>query len=175
MQAARLWPDGLGHGRLLVAPASAIVRIEAPRLAPRLELAGRTFLAKREFHLTILGREKAGQLAAAAGGIEEAARLIRKAWRGASVRIEAGDELWMLDEPPIASIVLECRVEGGETFFRALSEAGALFEPPPWHVTLYLSGSGKGIGVHSVEELERLGRRLDADEREMCLRAASGS
>lgn len=174
MQPKALWPNGLGRGRLLVSPSSAIVRVEAPRIAPRLELAGRAFLAKREFHVTLLGREGSRRLAEAAGGSAQAARLVRKAWRGAAVRIEPGDELWMLDEPPAASIVLECRLQGGETFFETLSACGVVLEPPPFHVTLYLSGAGKGIGVHSAGELERLGRRLASHEREVFLLAARG-
>jgi hypothetical protein len=46
---------------------------------------------------------------------------------------------------------------------RAIATALALeSEPPPAHVTLYTRPGGKGIGIHTRAELERLSSPLDA-------------
>ncbi len=157
------------RGRLARHTDGAIIQIELPPLPPAIEFSGRTFAAKRDYHVSLLGRE----ILRRAGLSEMPARedAIRRAARGKRFSIELLDDFWLLREGEAATLIRVCAVDGAEEFFRHFeSEAGVIVDRPPYHITLYTHATDKGVGLCSVEDLRRLGRRLDADESGALLR-----
>ncbi len=136
----------------------------------RIELAGREFDVKSEFHVTLLGRE----ILLHAGLIDmpALAHAIRHAARGVSLDVQLIDDLRLVSEDEAATIIQMCSVTGSEEFFqRFAGHTGRTIARPPYHVTLYTSGTRKGISLRSEAELQRLGRPLAPDERRIFLRS----
>ena len=133
-----------------------LLRLPPPPLAPMLEWVGRAFRAKRELHVTLLNRAAAEQL----GG-----EAIARAAFGLKFEVHLRDDIWVVRERSAATIIRTCEVEGASDFYRALA-----FEPPPLHVTLYVSGTSRGIGLATAADLERLGTQQAAADRDALLR-----
>jgi hypothetical protein len=156
-------------GIFLPRPGGAIVHIELPALLPTIELAGRFFQVKSEFHVTLLGREILRR--AGLPDSPEIRRAIRGAASGVEFTVEFLDDFRLASEGEAASIVRICRVAGAEEFFhRFESHLRSPIPRPPYHVTLYVAGTRKGIAICSPSDLERLGRHLDPRECETLLR-----
>jgi hypothetical protein len=137
----------------------ALVHIGMPALPVAIEVFGRLFKAKREFHVTLLGR----QILRRAGlpGDTRTETAIRHAARGTAFAVELHDDLWILTAGEAATIIRMCSVAGAEDFFaRFETETGVSVERPPYHVTLYTSATPTGIGLATKADLERYGRRL---------------
>lgn len=147
------------RGTLACRRDGALVHIRLPALPVTIEVSGRLFKAKREFHVTLLGR----QILRRAGlpGDARTENAIRQAARGTAFAVELHDDLWILTAGEAATIIRMCSVAGAEDFFvRFEAETGVSVERPPYHVTLYTSATSAGIGVASKAELEHCGRRL---------------
>ena len=158
--------------RFRCAETSAILQIEAPAVPNEIAFAGRTWRAKREFHITLLGGEAMVRIASAT---DKPVTTIRRIARQSRMAVEPKDSFWILEEPPVASIIVECDVIGDRGFYdRVETSLGVRLDPPPFHITLFTSGSLKGIGIHSRVELGELGSRLDG-EQDARLAAAIGS
>jgi hypothetical protein len=158
------------RGDLIRRRDGALVHIEIPPLPATIELSGRSFKAKHEFHVTLLGRQilrRAGLLGAAATETS-----IRHAARGKTFTVELCDDLWILIEGEAATIIRMCNVAGAEDFFVCFeSETGMSVERPPYHVTLYTTATSTGIGIASKADLERCGQRLPAAQSDELLRS----
>jgi hypothetical protein len=137
-----------------------------PTIASTIELGGDRFKAKKEFHVTLVGSGRAEELAK---GKSDAAvdDAIDTAVEGRRFAIRLLEEGWRLSRVRERTIILLCEVDGAEEFFTRLEQnLGRSIERPPYHVTLYMAASQKGIGLATRKELERKGRRLSADEME---------
>ena len=143
----------------------------APPLAPRLVLPEITLAAKEELHLTLLSSAEAESLDAATGAPD--------AWRQllvdgpiapASVLLTGAWWLLRADKPdgPAWSVVAMARCPPFDRFRARTAAAtdGAVAGDAPPHVTLYVAGDARGIGLPSraVFEARRL-RRLGRAER----------
>lgn len=133
-----------------------LLRLPSLRIVPALEWSGRNFVAKREFHVTLLNRATAEH-----SGGESIARAVS----GVNFEVRLLDEIWLVEEGSAAAIVRMCEVEGAAALYRALA-----VDRPPLHVTLYLSGTVRGIGLATSADLERLGTRLTAADCDTLLR-----
>ncbi len=157
------------EGTLLCRPDGAIVHVVLPPMPPTLDFAGRTFRLKHEFHVTLLGRgilSRAGLL-----GRPDLGTAIRSAARGMRFSVELDDALWIVEQGDAATIIRMCSVTGSADFYeRFETNTGVRIEPPPCHVTLYGSGTAKGIGIATAADLARCGRRLARDDAERLLR-----
>lgn len=136
-----------------------------------IEFDGRAFRAKSGFHVTLLGRE----ILTRAGLIDfpDLESAIRSAARGVKFSVDFRDEYWLISEKQAGTIIRMCDVNGADEFYRNFEgQTGQVIERPPYHVTLYTSGTAKGIGVTTAGDLERLGRRLSADDVHVFMRDA---
>ena len=155
------------RGTLACRRDGALVHIGMPALPVTIEVSGHLFKAKREFHVTLLGRQILRRAAVPADNRTETA--IRHAARGTAFAVQLLDDLWILTAGEAATIIRMCSVAGAEDFFvRFETERGVSVERPPYHVTLYTSATSAGIGLASTADLERCGRRLsDAQAAEL--------
>lgn len=145
----------------------------APPLAPRLRLPEVELQAKDELHLTVLSSAEAEALDAATGEPDSWRRLL------ADDPIEAGavildDARWLLraDKPEgrAWSVVAMARCPAFERCRARAASAtdGAVAGDAPAHVTLYVAGDPRGIGLPSkaafdASRVRRLSSLLDPD------------
>jgi hypothetical protein len=122
-----------------------IVHIPPLNIPPTLHYDDADWLAKKEFHVTLLDTETETLLGERA----------RK--RGIRFEVVLRDEFWMLTKGRARSIIQMCDVRGAAEFYARLG-----IERPPLHVTLYTIGDRRGIGVASHVELERVGTRINS-------------
>jgi hypothetical protein len=156
----RAWDAPLtGHVRL--GATSAIVSIPPLDLPATVEFAGLRWLAKKEFHLTLLD----SAAMEAVGSIGPANALVSEAARGIEFAARLTGGIWMLEEPPARTLIALAELDGARGFFGRLADSGVRLEVPPFHVTLFTRGTSRGIGVHTMDELHALGRELAAGER----------
>jgi hypothetical protein len=157
----RSWSSPLiGHVRISV--TSAIVSIPPLDLPGTVVFAGLRWLAKKEFHLTLLDRNAME----AVGRVGPPDALVRQAARGIEFTGHLTGGIWLLEEPPAKTLIGLADLDGARAFFGRLADSGARLEQPPFHVTLFTLGTSRGIGVHTMDELRSLGRELTAAERE---------
>lgn len=153
-------------GRVRVAATSAILSIPPLDLPSTVELSGSHWLAKKELHVTLLGRDAMESIGRGSRGPV----VVRDAAKGMELEVRLTDELWLLEEPPASTIIARAEVPDAAELFAKISDAsGAKLEEPPYHVTLFTRGTSRGIGVHSLEELRSAGRELTDAERKRLL------
>ena len=157
------WPGWTPqHTLLLTVPRDAWPPPEAP-----VTLQGITLHPKRELHVTLVGNHLGRELdaAAAAGRID--ADAIRRAFEARDWRWTRTGRLSLLEAPPsrrggparhalIEHIVLPAMAP----FHAALGGlVGRPLPVPPPHVTLYVSGTRRGIGVPDPATLAKFRRK----------------
>jgi len=123
-----------------------ILHIPPLVIPPTLHFDEADWLAKREFHVTMLNTESEELLGR---------RTIAAARRGLHFELALRDEHWMLAKGRARSIIRMCDVAGADEFFARLG-----IEKPPLHVTLYTIGDRRGIGIAARDELDRIGTRI---------------
>ncbi len=143
----------------------------APDLAPRLSLPEIELVAKDELHLTLLSSADADRLDSATGG-RDAWRALLGAGDPDAWRVTLGDAWWLLRadkaEGPAWSVVALADCPAFTRFRARAAQAtrDAIAADAPAHVTLYVAGDPRGIGLPSGAEFERCRvRRLSARER----------
>jgi hypothetical protein len=142
--------------RLLRRAGGVLLTLD-PLPIPRLLGFQRTqWTAKSEFHVTLIGTATAREK-----GIEDLA--VVRAARGIRFAVALRGEYWILARGSARSIVRMCEVEGAHEFFERL---GGALEEPPYHVTLYTSPPGRGIGAATLAELRERGTPLEGEARE---------
>ena len=151
------WPGWTASHSLLLP-----VDFDPPPRAVRLH--GRVFAPKHELHVTLVDSRLGTELAARLGrGLDAAtrpafeaqdwrlARSGRLAWIEKAGRTDAGAR------GRVASIVEFVELPALPPWYRRLGELlGRELEPPPAHVTLYVHGRARGIGIRSERALRRL-------------------
>ena len=123
-----------------------ILPIPSLVIPPTLRFDDVDWLAKREFHVTMLNTEAEESLGK---------RAISAAKRGLHFEVALRDEHWMLTKGRARSIIRMCGVAGADEFYARLG-----IEKPLLHVTLYTIGDRRGIGVDTHDELDRIGTRI---------------
>jgi hypothetical protein len=134
-----------------------ILHIPPLLIPPTIHFDGVEWLAKREFHVTMLNTESEELLGR---------RAISAAKKGLHFEVALRDEHWMLTKGRARSIIRVCDVAGADEFFARLG-----IEKPPLHVTLYTIGDRRGIGIATHDELDRIGARIRSP---LILRLRSG-
>lgn len=130
-----------------------------------------TLTPKHELHLTLLSSAEADALDRASAAPDGWRQLVDDAWRQ-SPSIELSGPYWLLcaDKPEgrIWSVVVMVRAAAFPRLRERASErsGGAVAADAPAHLTLFVAGHARGIGVPSRREFERLRvRRLTRGER----------
>jgi hypothetical protein len=120
-----------------------LIRVPPPGIPHTIHFLGHDWLAKREFHVTMLSTEMFD---------EHGFSAVAKAKRGLDFDVILRDEFWMVVKGRAQSIIQMCDIAGAAEFYARLS-----IEQPPLHVTLFTVGDRRGIGIDSEEELHRRG------------------
>ena len=157
------WPGRSPRGSVVLPLPWSFV----PPLADRLVLPEATLSRKDELHLTLLSRTEAERLA---GGTSE------DEWRGFFARHDWAMRLtdrWRLlrdveGAAAVRTVVAEVECDALNLFRAEVGYAAAIvLEPTLPHVTLWVDGTTKGIGLSSFADVERCSvRRLTATERD---------
>lgn len=142
------------------------------RAAPRapVELDGRSFAPKDELHVTLVGRRLGMELAARLGARLEAAT--RPAFEALDWRPASTGEFALIEKTGrtdaggrgrIASIIEFVELPALPHWYRWLGGLlGRELALPPAHVTLYVHGCARGIGIASPRALRTMRRgRVD--------------
>ena len=163
------WAGRNAHGSVVLPLPWSFV----PPLAATLVLPEATLSRKDELHLTLLSRTEAGRLAAGTSEDEWRAFFARHDW---SMRLT---DRWRLlreieGSTTAHAVVAEIECDALNTFRTDVGYAAAIvLEPTLPHVTLWVDGTTKGIGLSSFADVERCSvRRLTAAERDAGIAAS---
>ena len=118
----------------------------------------RHFKPKDEVHITILSREAAETVRQHLEHHPEQEDRLRRLINDTSWKFRKLDSFYHAQEGPGSETIIQM-VEVPElaAFFKQLEElVGKELELPPTHVTLYMRGTEKGIGLPTPDEFERL-------------------
>ena len=142
-----------------------------------IRLFGEEWPAKKEFHVTLLGREGLGNLLRDIGRLRiiRAEVAISRSAAEVNWKVRPTGEYWRLDDGDERSIIEMVEVGGAEAFFTTLEgELETKIERPPYHVTLYMQNTSRGIGLATRADLERLGKKIEGAELEELKRQLGG-
>ncbi|MGY4514488.1 hypothetical protein [Lysobacter sp. HA18] len=153
------WP-GWSNDNTLVLPLDDAPPGEA------LEFDGRRFDAKKELHVTLVGRKLGGELRSALGDrLDIATRpafealdwsYVRTGQRRLIERPDTGDDG---ARSTVASVIELVELPALDWYYRWLGELlGRQLPVPPAHVTLYTHRKAKGIGIPTVHSLRAWSR-----------------
>jgi ribosomal protein S15P/S13E len=122
---------------------------------------GRHFEAKDEVHITILSREAAEAVRQHLERYPQDEEQVRQLVDETNWEYRKLDSFYHIqEEPEVETIVQMVEVPGVDTFFKQVGHpVGQELELPPTHVTLYMRGTEKGIGIPTQAEFERLAQK----------------
>jgi hypothetical protein len=153
------------EGRSLVVP----LIIEG--LPGEIEVLGRWWQRKREFHLTAV----AARVIDGLGGGSPWNTVIAVASGRALGPVQALEEARRVshpDRPELQTLIVMALCPGLEELYDDLARAlGAPLSPPPAHITLYSTDPAEGIGIVDEQELADRAPPLAASEQEAVRRA----
>jgi hypothetical protein len=154
------WP-GFNERGVLVLPLSGL---PARALPEACEIDGVTLLRKSEFHLTLLSRTEANSVRVRLADAEIESLFSAQEWT-----CRASGPCWLLrkfcDDSRVAnSVVVLCAAPALNEFRAAVAGRCDVALPPvPAHVTLFVAGRERGIGLSSYEDFHAFRVRLVAD------------
>lgn len=121
---------------------------------------GKTFNPKEELHITILSNEAAEILKEHLQEKPEDIELVQGYVNHAGWVYKKEDCFYhVVQEPGVETIIQMVCVQGAESFYESLSGiVGHELPFPPTHVTLYMIGTEKGIGLPTQEVFDELVR-----------------
>jgi hypothetical protein len=152
---------------------SLVVPLIIEGLPPEIEILGRRWLRKREFHLTLVA-------ARVIDGLDKGPRPVwDRVVESASGRrlgpVEALDDVRRVahpERPEPQTLIVMARCPGLEQLCDDLARVlVATIRPPPAHVTLYSTDPAEGIGIVDDRELAERAPPLSAAERQAVWRA----
>ena len=153
--AAACWP-GTGARGALVLPLPAVATVPLP---PALDLGGRRFERKAEFHLTLLAAREWRQARMALG---EAA--VRALFEALDWRLEGDGRYFRVQRGPAETIILDLHAPAAAAFRRGLAAAGVALPAATPHLTLFWHGDPVGIGISGPQQWrQRVRERLAID------------
>jgi hypothetical protein len=150
------WPGWSPRGTL----ALAVDPARWPPPAAALVIDDAVFAAKRELHVTLVGRALGAEVLAAIAEGRIAAPALRAAFAGQRWRLRRSGLRVRLRKPPpardIESVIEPVAMPAMARFHGWLGQAlGRALPVPPPHVTLYVRGDAEGIGVPDEASLAR--------------------
>jgi hypothetical protein len=154
---------------------SLVVPLIIEGLPAEIEVLGRRWHRKREFHLTAVA-------ARVIEGIESAGSVWDTIVEVASGRrlgpVEAAEEIRRVihpQTPDLATLIVMASCEGLDELYADLSRALQIaLKPPPAHVTLYSTDPARGIGIVDEQELAGRAPPLSGREQDAVRRAMAG-
>lgn len=128
---------------------------------------GASFQPKDELHITILSREAAEKVKAHLERHPQDKDRLEHLIAETNWSYRKKDEYYYIqEEPGVETIIQMVALPGLQPFYQELSGlVGEELERPPAHVTLYMRGASKGIGLPTRAEFNRLVKsRVDPAE-----------
>ena len=155
---ARYWP-GFNERGVLVLPLPAF---PAHALPAACEIDGITLKRKSEFHLTLLSRREAAAVRARIDDDEIESQFAALDWT-----CRATGPCWLLGKAGdgnARSVIVLCAAPALDAFrTRLSSRCDVALAPVPAHVTLFVAGLMRGIGLGSHEAFHAMRVRVVAD------------
>lgn len=138
-----------------MAGESLVVPLIIEGLPEEIDVLGRRWLRKREFHLTVLAaRVIDGLRPRVSGAWDTVARVASGRRLGPVQALEVIRRVTHHEKPELQTLIVMARCAGLEDLYDKLAEAlGSPLRPPPAHVTLYSSDPAEGIGIVDEQEL----------------------
>jgi hypothetical protein len=121
------------------------------------EYRGKTFKPKDELHVTILSKDAAEKVAQHIDENPEDRDTIDELIQSTDWSFRKTGELYFLQEDEDTETIIEMvEMAQLETFFQMLENMiGERLDVPPAHVTLYMRGTEKGIGLANQDEFDQ--------------------
>lgn len=148
-------------------------------IAPTVKVGETIYYAKKEFHISIIAIKNYAPVLAEKLGItsEEATTQILEEVKTqlSSFPISFKDytnDVRVVFREDRSSIIIFVEVVGIKELYDHLKSKFEMeFYPQPTHITLYTLENGKGIGLNSSREVEKLTRKLDSKDVDTILKA----
>ena len=123
---------------------------------PTLHVEGRELRLKEELHLTVMNRALSARLKAhpRASVLQATVRAFMDAV-GGSLCERLTDTAWVLWEGEALTVAAPLELPEMLSLYLRLSEMGLPVAPPAPHITLYMAGTAKGIGVQDEVALSQ--------------------
>ncbi len=148
---------------------SLVIPLIIEGLPAEIEVLGRRWVRKREFHLTVLAARVIDGLGASWDAVVEVA-----SGRGLGP-VQALDEARRAthpEKPELQTLIIMALCPGLKELYDDLARRfRAPLAPPPTHVTLYSTDAAEGIGMVDERELASRAPPLAADEEAAVRRA----
>ncbi len=149
---------------------SVVVPLIIPGLPEEIDVLGRRWARKCEFHLTAIS----AQTVEGRGGGNW--KLVRDVASGRSLGpIAAGQEIRRVrhpEKPELHTLIVMAHAAGLDDLYDEMSIAlGVSLQAPPAHVTLYSTDPEQGIGIDTADELDERAPSLSRDEQDAVLQA----
>jgi ribosomal protein S15P/S13E len=122
---------------------------------------GRHFEAKDEVHITILSRDAAETVRQHLERYPQDEDQVRRMVDETNWEYRKLDSFYHIQQAPDEETIVQMvEVPGLDTFFNQVGQlVGQELELPPTHVTLYMRGTEKGIGIPTQAEFEQLAQK----------------
>jgi hypothetical protein len=125
---------------------------------------------KDELHITVISQEGAERLAGFLQENQEGKDKFKNLVHEIDWSFRKQDRFfWVQEEEGVETIIQMVEIPSMVDFFRSLSQVtGFGLEPPPTHVTLFMRGTEKGIGLPDREKFERVTKKtIELDDLEV--------
>jgi hypothetical protein len=175
--------DGLSAGdRKLIEPARIsfdeddgylFVKIDLDEygyLKTRVKYQDSVLEPKDELHITVISQDGAQRLANFMQENREGREKVKSLVEGTDWSFRKQDHFfWIQEEEGVETVIQMVEVPGMVDFFRSLSEITGLdLKPPPAHVTLFMRGTEKGIGLSNRDVFEQITKiKIELDDLEV--------
>lgn len=159
------------HSNLLYSKGYIMLPIQVS-LAPRLKIQDVEFVAKKEFHISILATKKYVPILANKLQLSEEQSLNRllsevdKFVSQSDITFKSfTKEIRMAKREDRTTLIILVKIKNIDALYERLRDVFQIdFEIQPTHVTLYTLENGLGIGLNSKEELNGLSSKLTEAE-----------
>jgi hypothetical protein len=136
----------------------------------RVKYQGTVLEPKDELHITVISQDGAQRLANFMQENQAGKEKVKSLIEGTDWSFRKQDRFfWIQEEEGVETIIQMVEVPGMADFFRSLSQITGLgLEPPPAHVTLFMRGTEKGIGLPEKDVFERITKnKIELDDLEV--------
>jgi hypothetical protein len=153
----------------VVAGSSVVAPLIIDGLPAEIEVLGKRWGRKVEFHLTAISARTVERVAA---GRPNAWELVQDVASGRALgSICAADEVRRVgghpEHPGLRTLIVMVRAPGLDSLYADLSHVFRLpLQAPPAHVTVYSTNPRQGIGIDNPQELASRAPELSPDEQE---------
>jgi hypothetical protein len=125
---------------------------------------------KDELHITVISQDGAERLANFMLENQEGKEKVKSLVEETDWSFRKQDRFfWIQEEEGVETVIQKVEVPSMVDFFRRLSQITSFgLEPPPAHVTLFMRGTEKGIGLPDRDKFERVTKEtIELDDLEV--------